>query len=201
LHSGQKTDHELDALMPVSKPKRSNRASAVVRCGRPGADGSPVQSSETFQGIQVAQDVFNGRCAAPDGIVITNGLMAQGGLMTLSRLGVVMNKDVLVATHANRGSAVLRSYENEIIRMEYDPAEIVQVLFDRLEAQMAGVVRNAVDCLESGAEPETSYQKALRASEIIFAFYESVRRRARVELPLTEVLDNPLHSLLGADGM
>jgi predicted dehydrogenase len=73
------------------------------------------------------------------------------------------------------------------------------VVQDSDESHMAGVVRNAVDCLESGEEPETSYQKALRASEIIFALYESVRRRARVELPLTEVLDNPLHSLLDAD--
>lgn len=61
---------------------------------------------------------------------------------------------------------------------------------------MIGVVRNALDCLGSGAEPELSYQKALRASEIIFALYESVRRHARVPLPLTGFTDNPLLSLL-----
>jgi hypothetical protein len=33
---------------------------------------------------------------------------------------------------------VLHGYECEIIRMEYDPAEIVQVLFDQLERQMQG---------------------------------------------------------------
>jgi len=60
------------------------------------------------------------------------------------------------------------------------------------------VVKNVVDCLETGAEPELSYKKALRASEIIFAFYESVRRHARVELPLTGVTDNPFLTLLAA---
>jgi predicted dehydrogenase len=72
------------------------------------------------------------------------------------------------------------------------------VVEDTGDAHMIGIIRNAVDCLESGKEPETSYQKALRATEVIFALYESVRRRARVELPLTGVLDNPLHSLLDA---
>ena len=60
------------------------------------------------------------------------------------------------------------------------------------------VVKNVVDCLETGAEPELSYKKALRASEIIFAFYESVRRHARVELPLEGVTDNPFVTLLAA---
>jgi predicted dehydrogenase len=64
--------------------------------------------------------------------------------------------------------------------------------------QMIGVVRNAIDSLESGEEPELSYKKALRATEIIFAFYESVRRHARVELPLTGVEDNPFISMLEA---
>ena len=61
---------------------------------------------------------------------------------------------------------------------------------------MQGVVENALDCLETGAEPELSSQKALRASEIIFALYESVRRHRRVTLPLTGVTDNPFLTML-----
>jgi predicted dehydrogenase len=64
---------------------------------------------------------------------------------------------------------------------------------------MIGLLRNVADCVESGAEPETSWQKALRAAEIIFALYESVRQCARIELPLTGVTDNPLHALLDGD--
>jgi hypothetical protein len=62
---------------------------------------------------------------------------------------------------------------------------------------MVGLVRNAFDCLESGAEPELSHRKALRATEIIFALYESVRRRAAVTLPL-DTRDNAFLALLAA---
>jgi UDP-N-acetyl-2-amino-2-deoxyglucuronate dehydrogenase len=60
---------------------------------------------------------------------------------------------------------------------------------------MIGVVKNAIDCLESGQEPVLSHRKALRAAEIIFALYESVRRHARVALPL-EPRDNAFHAML-----
>jgi predicted dehydrogenase len=66
---------------------------------------------------------------------------------------------------------------------------------DSREEHMVEVVRNALDCLESGEEPELCYRKALRASEIIFALYESVRRHARVELPL-EPGDNAFVTML-----
>ena len=49
---------------------------------------------------------------------------------------------------------------------------------------MADVVRDLIDSLESGREPELHHRKALRASEIIFALYESARSHARVELPM-----------------
>ncbi len=52
-------------------------------------------------------------------------------------------------------------------------------------------VANAVDALETGREPEMSARKALNATEIIFAGYESSRRRGRVDLPLT-ITDHPL---------
>lgn len=72
---------------------------------------------------------------------------------------------------------------------------------DSGDEHMIRLVQNAVDCLESGAQPEASCRKALRASEAIFGLYESVRRRARVELPLVGVLDNPLHALLDTPGV
>jgi predicted dehydrogenase len=80
-----------------------------------------------------------------------------------------------------------------------DPSWSPPAFADPPEAPMAGVVRDALDSLESGAEPELSYRKALRASEIIFALYESVRRHARVTLPLTDVDDSPFLTML-ADG-
>ena len=49
---------------------------------------------------------------------------------------------------------------------------------------MPAVMGNIVDCLESGKEPEQRAERALRVAEVIFAIYESSRRRARIDLPL-----------------
>jgi hypothetical protein len=52
-----------------------------------------------------------------------------------------------------------------------------------------------IDALQTGREPELSARKALNATEIIFACYESSRRRGRVDLPLT-ISDNPLQQMV-----
>jgi predicted dehydrogenase len=67
---------------------------------------------------------------------------------------------------------------------------------DHKDRHMIAYVKDAIDNLVAGTQPELSYQKALRVTESIFAFYESVRRHARVDLPLTGVTDNPFLTLL-----
>ncbi len=52
-------------------------------------------------------------------------------------------------------------------------------------------VLDLVDALKTGREPELSAGRALRATELIFATYESSRRGGRVDLPLT-IADSPL---------
>ncbi len=64
------------------------------------------------------------------------------------------------------------------------------------EEQMIGMVKNTVDCLVNGTESELSYKRALKGGEVLFAFYESVRRHRRIMLPLTGVNGNPLHEML-----
>jgi UDP-N-acetylglucosamine 3-dehydrogenase len=59
---------------------------------------------------------------------------------------------------------------------------------------VAAATADMLRCLEAGGEPELSATKALRATELIFATYESARRRARVDLPL-EIDDSPLVDL------
>ena len=58
-------------------------------------------------------------------------------------------------------------------------------------------VLDLVDALKSGREPELSGHRALRATELSFATYESSRKRGRVDLPLT-IDDSPLASMLEA---
>jgi len=52
-----------------------------------------------------------------------------------------------------------------------------------------------VGALKTGREPMLSARKALQATELIFATYESSRSRRRVDLPL-EIKDSPLKSML-----
>jgi predicted dehydrogenase len=61
---------------------------------------------------------------------------------------------------------------------------------------MIGIV-DLVDALKNGREPELSGRRALQATELIFATYESSRKRGRVDLPL-EIEDSPLLSMLEA---
>ena len=52
-----------------------------------------------------------------------------------------------------------------------------------------------IDCVKTGREPELSGRKALQATELIFATYESSRRRAKIVLPL-DVEDSALLTML-----
>ena len=63
-----------------------------------------------------------------------------------------------------------------------------------MDAVQRGVL-DLIDALKNGREPELSGRRALRATELIFATYESSRRRARVDLPL-DIDDSPLHVMI-----
>lgn len=56
-------------------------------------------------------------------------------------------------------------------------------------------ILDVIDALKNQREPELSAERAFRATELIFATYESSRRRGRVDLPLT-IEDSPLIEML-----
>jgi len=56
-------------------------------------------------------------------------------------------------------------------------------------------VLDLIDALKTGREPELAGRRALQATELIFATYESSRRRGRVDLPLT-IEDSPFRSMV-----
>jgi DNA-binding LacI/PurR family transcriptional regulator len=74
----------------------------------------------------------------PDGLVITDDMMAAGAIDALHGLGIHVGTDLRIATHANAGSPVLARDARRITRLQIDPAEVAQDLFDLLEAAMAG---------------------------------------------------------------
>jgi len=58
-------------------------------------------------------------------------------------------------------------------------------------------ILDLVESLKTGREPVLAARKALQATELIFATYESSRKRGRVDLPL-EIEDSPLTAMLNA---
>ena len=60
---------------------------------------------------------------------------------------------------------------------------------------VCAAIQGNVDALLAGREPELSARKALQATELIFATWESSRARGRVDLPL-EIEDSPLLSMI-----
>lgn len=56
-------------------------------------------------------------------------------------------------------------------------------------------IRDIVEALDENGKSELCVENALKAAELSFGCYESVRRRGRVELPL-EIDDNPLVDLI-----
>ena len=66
--------------------------------------------------------------------------------------------------------------------------------------QVALGVLDLVDALKQGRAPELSGHRVIKATELIFATYESSRRRARVDLPL-DIDDSPMHAMVAAGEM
>lgn len=58
-------------------------------------------------------------------------------------------------------------------------------------------IAEVVAALDESRPPEIGGRTALRSTELIFASWESARRRARIDLPL-EIDDNPLESMVEA---
>jgi UDP-N-acetylglucosamine 3-dehydrogenase len=58
-------------------------------------------------------------------------------------------------------------------------------------------VVDLVNCLESKTTPLCDVSNALPTTEIIYAIYESARRRGRIDLPLT-IEDSPLDAMIDA---
>ena len=104
--------------------------------------GGGIQTlSHQEQGYHGAMEAFGphtDRAEWPDGIYSTDDMLTQGLLTGLQRLGVRVGEEIKIVTHANIGSPVLLGWEDRITRLEVDPSEIVEGMFDILETLMHG---------------------------------------------------------------
>lgn len=82
---------------------------------------------------------------------------------------------------------------------------VIQILASRFPAPIEDMLRHptnydkaiaeVVRAVRENDEPLLSAENALRSTELVFASWQSVRRRGRVDLPL-EIKDNPLESMV-----
>jgi predicted dehydrogenase len=73
---------------------------------------------------------------------------------------------------------------------DWRDVQVTQETQENLSEVVGLGVLDLIDALKTGREPELSARRALHATELAFATYESSRRGGRVELPL-EPLESP----------
>ncbi len=121
-----------------------------------------------------------------EGLLIT-GLGAEGKL-----LNRIVGTDGLIEVGVS-GDEPLRLFNGETGGWR---AVEVEGGIHGMEAVRDGVL-DLIDALKNGRRPKLAGRQALRATELIFATYESSRRRARIDLPL-EIEDSPLLAMIEA---
>ena len=100
---------------------------------RPQARAATGRSSYELACDWVSQSFKAPRADWPDGLIINNDILARDVMLALQRLDIVPNRDIIIASHANSGSPILRGYEDDLTLIEFDSGEIVQAMFDQLE--------------------------------------------------------------------
>ena len=118
------------------------------------------------------------------------------GLLTTGGAAMQGPRNRLMGT---AGIIEIMGSDNAPVRIWRDGSEgwedvILDVGVPARQATIAAT-RDLLEALQTGREPMLSGRKALQATELIFATYESSRRRGRVALPL-EVEDSALLSML-----
>ena len=78
----------------------------------------------------------------------------------------------------------------------WTPVDVPTCEWSGFGATVALSIHDALDALQAGREPQTSGAHALKATELIFATYESARRGRRIDLPLV-LADDPRAAMLG----
>lgn len=95
----------------------------VYDAARPGPDTAPARGAAAAR-IALA--------LAPDAILCTEDTLLRGALPYLTE------PRPLIATFANAGSPLLFGYEQSLLRIEFDPAQLVDEMVRLLDAQRAG---------------------------------------------------------------
>lgn len=74
----------------------------------------------------------------PDAFWIEDDTVTRGALMAVREAGLVVGRDLWIATTANKDSPILAAYETGLSLLEYDPAQTIRCGADILDQLMAG---------------------------------------------------------------
>lgn len=74
----------------------------------------------------------------PEGLIITDDTMARGAVVALHRAGLPAERRPRIVAFGNKDSPVLTIFADELMVVEYDPADTVRAVLDTLEILIAG---------------------------------------------------------------
>lgn len=89
-------------------------------------------------GIKAAKALFGPAPRAFDSLLCTDDMLCLGALAAFPELGVVPGRDLLVATHTNKGSPVLAHATRGILKLQVDVAAMVAEAMNLFERRLAG---------------------------------------------------------------
>ena len=90
-----------------------------------------------FLAKQRVSRLRSARPALPiDGLLCEDDMFTRGALAALHQASISLNDGLLIASHANKGSSALKSYEEHLILLEINPEEVVDAMFTLLEPMM-----------------------------------------------------------------
>jgi DNA-binding LacI/PurR family transcriptional regulator len=144
LQSTQEPNGEMGASAHVAQLLESTHSELGLkpqrdlwRFGLLAENGEVLTSQEQGYGLalQVLELAPEHR---PDGLLFADDLTTSGALAACRQLGLAVGKDILIATHSNSKSPLLFGYENDLILMEYDTAELVREMFSWLDELIDG---------------------------------------------------------------
>lgn len=65
---------------------------------------------------------------------------------------------------------------------------------------IAGLIQHAADCIQNGRETEINWKRAYKCTEVIYAFYQSVKENRMIYLPLDSNIKNSPYEDMVAEG-
>jgi predicted dehydrogenase len=126
----------------------------------------------------------------------------RNGVTGMVLTGVSATDPLIIRLYGDDGMIEIGQSDDAPLRLwnGHTPGWQIMVVSEGLHdaACHTRAILDLINALNTGREPELSARRALRATELIFATYESSRRRGRVDLPLT-IDDSPLAAMMTPD--